>query len=125
MGRMPLNAPRSERSSPGTISIRRGRDQRTAFAIAWHQKHYNGLDFSPENEILVTTARPKPLRAVSLVTVRDRRRVVMFEPYYDSYAACTAMAGAQRRVVQLQALSGRLTRTPLRARSPIGLGSYW
>jgi len=27
----------------------------------------------------------------------------MFEPYYDSYAACTAMAGAQRRVVQLQA----------------------
>jgi len=26
----------------------------------------------------------------------------MFEPYYDSYAACTAMAGAQRRVVQLQ-----------------------
>jgi N-succinyldiaminopimelate aminotransferase len=28
---------------------------------------------------------------------------VMFEPYYDSYAACTAMAGAQRRVVQLHA----------------------
>ena len=27
----------------------------------------------------------------------------MFEPYYDSYAACTAMAGAQRRVVQLRA----------------------
>jgi N-succinyldiaminopimelate aminotransferase len=27
----------------------------------------------------------------------------MFEPYYDAYAACTAMAGAQRRVVQLRA----------------------
>jgi N-succinyldiaminopimelate aminotransferase len=27
----------------------------------------------------------------------------MFEPYYDSYAACTALAGAQRRVVQLRA----------------------
>jgi N-succinyldiaminopimelate aminotransferase len=27
----------------------------------------------------------------------------MFEPFYDSYAACTAMAGAQRRVVPLRA----------------------
>jgi N-succinyldiaminopimelate aminotransferase len=27
---------------------------------------------------------------------------VMFEPYYDSYAACTAMAGATRRVVTLR-----------------------
>src|SRR5215470_2641758 len=29
--------------------------------------------------------------------------VVTFEPYYDSYAACIAMAGASRHVVQLRA----------------------
>ena len=28
--------------------------------------------------------------------------MITFEPYYDSYAACIAMAGATRRVVQLQ-----------------------
>ena len=28
--------------------------------------------------------------------------MITFEPYYDSYAACIAMAGAQRRIVQLR-----------------------
>jgi len=72
-------------------------------AIAWHQKHYNGLDFSPENEILVTTGATEAIAACLLSPCETGDEVVMFEPYYDSYAACTAMAGAQRRVVQLQA----------------------
>jgi len=72
-------------------------------AIAWHQKHYNGLDFSPENEILVTAGATEAIAACLLSPCETGDEVVMFEPYYDSYAACTAMAGAQRRVVQLQA----------------------
>jgi N-succinyldiaminopimelate aminotransferase len=72
-------------------------------AIAWHQKQYNGLDFSPDGEILVTAGATEAIAASLLSLCEPGDEVVLFEPYYDSYAACTAMAGAQRRVVQLQA----------------------
>ena len=72
-------------------------------AIAWHQKHYNGLDVSPENEVLVTAGATEAVAASLLSLCEPGDEVVLFEPYYDAYAACTAMAGAQRRVVQLRA----------------------
>jgi N-succinyldiaminopimelate aminotransferase len=72
-------------------------------AIAWHQKRYNGLDFVPDTEILVTAGATEAIAACLLSLCEIGDEVVMFEPYYDSYAACTAMAGAQRRVVQLRA----------------------
>jgi N-succinyldiaminopimelate aminotransferase len=72
-------------------------------AIALHQKRYYGLDFDPDTEILVTAGATEAIAACLLSLCEDGDEVVMFEPYYDSYAACTAMAGAQRRVVQLRA----------------------
>jgi N-succinyldiaminopimelate aminotransferase len=72
-------------------------------AIAWHQKRYNGLDFDPHDEILVTAGATEAIAASLLSLCETGDEVVMFEPYYDSYAACTAMAGAQRRIVQLRA----------------------
>jgi len=72
-------------------------------AIARHQKRYNGLDFAPESEILVTAGATEAIAACLLSLCETGDEVVMFEPYYDSYAACTAMAGAHRRVVQLRA----------------------
>jgi N-succinyldiaminopimelate aminotransferase len=72
-------------------------------AIAQHQKRYNRLDFVPETEILVTAGATEAIAACLLSLCESGDEVVMFEPYYDSYAACTAMAGAQRRVVQLRA----------------------
>jgi N-succinyldiaminopimelate aminotransferase len=72
-------------------------------AIAAHQQRYYGLDFDPVNEILVTAGATEAIAACLLSLCESGDEVVMFEPYYDSYAACTAMAGAQRRVVQLQA----------------------
>src|ERR1700691_4842464 len=72
-------------------------------AIAIHQKHYNGLDFDPDTEILVTAGATEAIAAGLLSLCESGDEVVMFEPYYDSYAACTAMAGAERRVVQLHA----------------------
>jgi N-succinyldiaminopimelate aminotransferase len=72
-------------------------------AIAIHQKHYNGLDFDPDTEILVTAGATEAIAACLLSLCESGDEVVMFEPYYDSYAACTAMAGAERRVVQLHA----------------------
>jgi N-succinyldiaminopimelate aminotransferase len=72
-------------------------------AIASHQQRYYGLDFDPVNEILVTAGATEAIAACLLSLCESGDEVVMFEPYYDSYAACTAMAGAQRRVVQLRA----------------------
>ncbi len=70
-------------------------------AIAWHQKRYNGLDFLPDTEVLVTAGATEAIAACLLSLCEIGDEVVMFEPYYDSYAACTSMAGAQRSVVQL------------------------
>jgi len=72
-------------------------------AIALHQQHYNGLDFDPDSEVLVTAGATEAIAACLLSLCEVGDEVVMFEPYYDSYAACTSMAGAQRRVVQLKA----------------------
>jgi N-succinyldiaminopimelate aminotransferase len=72
-------------------------------AIAIHQKRYNGLDFDPDTEILVTAGATEAIAACLLSLCESGDEVVMFEPYYDSYAACTAMVGAERRVVQLHA----------------------
>jgi N-succinyldiaminopimelate aminotransferase len=72
-------------------------------AIAVHQKRYNGLDLDPDTEILVTAGATEAIAACLLSLCESGDEVVMFEPYYDSYAACTAMAGAERRVVQLHA----------------------
>ena len=72
-------------------------------AIARHQSRYYGLDFDPDTEVLVTAGATEAIASCLLSLCETGDEVIMFEPYYDSYAACTAMAGAQRRVVQLRA----------------------
>jgi N-succinyldiaminopimelate aminotransferase len=71
-------------------------------AIADHQRHWYGLDFDPDSEVLVTAGATEAIAASLLALCEPGDEVVMFEPYYDSYAACTSMAGATRRVVTLQ-----------------------
>ncbi|HEV7959093.1 MAG TPA: pyridoxal phosphate-dependent aminotransferase [Acidimicrobiales bacterium] len=72
-------------------------------AIAGHQRRFYGLDFDPDTEILVTAGATEAIASCLLSLCETGDEVVMFEPFYDSYAACTAMAGAQRRVVPLHA----------------------
>ncbi|HEX5587754.1 MAG TPA: aminotransferase class I/II-fold pyridoxal phosphate-dependent enzyme, partial [Acidimicrobiia bacterium] len=71
-------------------------------AIAAHQRHWYDLDYDPDTEVLVTTGATEAIAASLLALCEPGDEVVTFEPYYDSYAACIAMAGAQRRVVQLR-----------------------
>jgi N-succinyldiaminopimelate aminotransferase len=72
-------------------------------AIVRHQHHWYGLDYQAEDEVLVTAGATEAIAAALLSLCEPGDDVLTFEPYYDSYAACIAMAGAQRRVVQLQA----------------------
>jgi N-succinyldiaminopimelate aminotransferase len=71
-------------------------------AIARHQQHWYDLDFDPDTEVLVTAGATEAIAASLLALCEPGDEVVTFEPYYDSYAACTSMAGAQRRVVTLR-----------------------
>ncbi len=69
-------------------------------AIAAHRARY-GLHYDPDGEILVTTGATEALAASLLALVDSGDEVLVIEPYYDSYAAAVAMAGATRRVVPL------------------------
>ncbi|MGZ4712032.1 MAG: pyridoxal phosphate-dependent aminotransferase [Acidimicrobiia bacterium] len=71
-------------------------------AIAAHQDHWYGLAFDADTEVLVTAGATEAIAASLLSLCEPGDEVVMFEPYYDSYAACVAMAGATRRVVTLR-----------------------
>src|SRR6476660_5172019 len=71
-------------------------------AISAHQRHWYGLEYDADTEVLVTAGATEALAAALLSLCEPGDEVVTFEPYYDSYAACIAMAGATRRVVQLQ-----------------------
>ncbi len=71
-------------------------------AIAAHQSRWYGLTYDPDREVLVTTGATEAIAASLLALCEPGDEVITFEPYYDSYAACIAMAGARRRVVTLR-----------------------
>ena len=71
-------------------------------AIADHQQRYYGLRFDPDTEVLVTAGATEAMAAALLALVEPGDEVIAFEPYYDSYAACIAMAGGIRVPVTLR-----------------------
>jgi N-succinyldiaminopimelate aminotransferase len=71
-------------------------------AIAAHQQRFYGVGYDPDTEVLVTAGATEAIAAAMLALCEPGDEVVMFEPYYDSYAPAVAMAGARRRVVPLR-----------------------
>ena len=71
-------------------------------AIARHQARFYGLDHDPESEVLVTVGATEALTATLLALVEPGDDVVVLEPYYDSYAAVVALAGARLVPVPLE-----------------------
>jgi N-succinyldiaminopimelate aminotransferase len=71
-------------------------------AIAEHQLRFYGLRLDPERDVLVTTGATEALAAALLALVDGPDdEIVVFEPYYDSYAACVALTGARLVTVPL------------------------
>lgn len=65
-------------------------------AIAAHQHRFYGLEVDPEREVLVTAGATEALAATILALVEGPDDdVVVFEPYYDAYAAIVALSGAR------------------------------
>ncbi|MDH6138033.1 N-succinyldiaminopimelate aminotransferase [Kitasatospora sp. GP30] len=65
-------------------------------AIAEHQQRFYGLTYDPDTEVLVTAGATEAIAASLLALLEPGDEVIAFEPFYDSYAACIAMAGATR-----------------------------
>ncbi|GAA4770709.1 pyridoxal phosphate-dependent aminotransferase [Streptomyces sanyensis] len=75
-------------------------------AVADHQRRFHGLDVDPDTEVLVTAGATEAVAAALLALVEPGDEVIALEPYYDSYAACIAMAGGVRVPVTLRPRDG-------------------
>ncbi|WP_137121853.1 pyridoxal phosphate-dependent aminotransferase [Segeticoccus rhizosphaerae] len=84
-------------------------------AIAQHQKRFYDLDVDADTEVLVTAGATEAIAAVVLALCEPGDEVVTFEPYYDSYAATIALAGAQRRTSVLRFPDFAIDEASLRA----------
>lgn len=71
-------------------------------AVAAHQARFYGLGVDPKSEVLVTVGATEAIAATILAFCEPGDEVVTFEPYYDSYAASIALAGAVRRTSVLR-----------------------
>ncbi|UPZ30382.1 pyridoxal phosphate-dependent aminotransferase [Streptomyces sp. LRE541] len=71
-------------------------------AVAAHQERRYGLTYDPGTEVLVTAGATEAIAATLLALLEPGDEVIALEPYYDSYAACIAMAGGTRVPVTLR-----------------------
>src|SRR3954447_2384071 len=71
-------------------------------AVAAHESRRYALAYDPDAEVLVTAGATEAIAAAVLALSGPGDEVVLFEPYYDSYAACVALAGATRRTVTIR-----------------------
>ncbi|GAA5065985.1 pyridoxal phosphate-dependent aminotransferase [Nocardia callitridis] len=72
-------------------------------AIAADRARRYGTEYDPDSQVLVTVGATEAIAAAVLGLVEPGEEVVLIEPYYDSYAAAVALAGAQRRTAHLVA----------------------
>ena len=68
-------------------------------AVFEHQRSWYGLD--PE-DVLITFGATEAIASALLGLCNPGEEVVVLEPYYDSYAACIAFAGATRSPITLR-----------------------
>ncbi len=72
-------------------------------AVASHQMRFYNLAVDPEREVLITAGATEALAATLLALIDSPDdEVVVFEPFYDAYAACIALAGARLVPVPLR-----------------------
>ncbi|WP_305787986.1 pyridoxal phosphate-dependent aminotransferase [Symbioplanes lichenis] len=83
-------------------------------AVARHRERHHGIRYDPEEEVLVTAGATEAIAAAMLGLLNAGDEVVMLEPYYDSYAACIALAGAKRVPVTMRPPDFRLDVPALR-----------
>jgi N-succinyldiaminopimelate aminotransferase len=71
-------------------------------AVADHQRRWYGIDLDPAVEVVITAGATEALAGALLGMLDEGDEVVVFEPMYDSYQACVALAGARAVPVLLE-----------------------
>ncbi len=72
---------------------------REAIAGDWSARF--GVELNPDREVTVTSGATEAIFDAILALVDPGDAVIAFEPFYDSYPASAAMAGAEFRAVRL------------------------
>ncbi|RSN42402.1 MULTISPECIES: pyridoxal phosphate-dependent aminotransferase [Actinomadura] len=88
-------------------------------AVAAQRLDRYGLAYDPATEVFVTVGATEGIAASVLALAEPGDEVIVFEPYYDSYAAVVALAGAVRRPVTLRPVEGRFTFDPDELRAAV------
>lgn len=83
-------------------------------AIAQRFSADAGMMIDSESEVTVTSGCTEAIAAALLGLVNRGDEVILFEPYYDSYRASVAMAGASAKFVTLQPPDFALEESALR-----------
>ncbi len=93
---------RAIREGHGQYARMSGTPDLTRVLSAKYRRDY-GLDYDPDTEITVTSGATEAIFSAFQGVCEPGDSVVLFEPYYDSYRAAVAMAGAVPRFVTLEA----------------------
>jgi N-succinyldiaminopimelate aminotransferase len=90
-------------------------------AIAAQRQDRYGLSYDPDGEVLVTVGATEAIAASIMALAEPGDEVAVFEPYYDSYKAVIALAGAVRCPITLrpERPGGRFTFDPDELRAAI------
>jgi N-succinyldiaminopimelate aminotransferase len=70
-------------------------------ALSEKLRRDRGLEYAPDTEILVTSGATEAIFDSIQAICEPGDEVVLFEPFYDSYAASVRMAGAVPRAIEL------------------------
>ncbi|MGA0970568.1 MAG: aminotransferase class I/II-fold pyridoxal phosphate-dependent enzyme, partial [Ilumatobacteraceae bacterium] len=89
-------------------------------AVAEHQLRFHGLEFDPDTEVLITAGATEALAGALLGTLETGDEVIVFEPMFDSYAACIALAGASVVPVTLEPTPDGYRYDPEQLRAAVG-----
>ena len=84
-------------------------------AVARHQMRWYNQVVDPDTEVLITAGATEAIAGAILALVDEGDEVIALEPYYDSYAACIAMARGVRVPVTLRAPDFRIDLNALKA----------
>ena len=63
-------------------------------SVANHQRAYYGIELDPDRNVLITAGATEAIAATLLSLLGPGDECILFEPFYDSYPAAVAMAGA-------------------------------
>jgi len=73
-----------------------------AEAISGKIRQDYGMEYDPETELLITNGVTEGIASAFLALLNPGDEVIFFEPHYDSYPVCAALAGAHCRFYTLR-----------------------